>query len=118
VPTADYVIAGVAVFFFLAAALVNYFLAKMLFDRRLAVVGLLMMLLCDRFWEFATTGLPQMLMLFLFSLALLLYAKALAAKEIGSRVWPWAIGVGLCFGLLALSHAITLFLLLGCWCMR
>ena len=113
VPAADYIIAAVAVMFFLGAALVNYFLAKMLFDRRLAVVGLMMVLLCDRFWEFATTGLPQMLMLFLFSLALLLYTKGLAARELGRRVWPWMIGVGLCFGLLALSHAITLFLLAG-----
>ncbi len=113
VPTADYIIAGVSVAFFLGAALVSYFLAQLLFDRRLAVVGLLMVLLCDRFWEFATTGLPQMMMLFLFSLALLFYAKALGAKEIGARVWPWMIGVGLSFGLLALAHSITLFLLLG-----
>jgi hypothetical protein len=113
VPVSDYVIAGVSVFFFLGAVLVNYFLAKLLFDRRLAVVVLMMVLLCDRFWEFATTGLPQMLMLFLFSLALLLYAKGLNARELGLRVWPWMIGVGACFGLLALSHALTLFLLLG-----
>jgi hypothetical protein len=113
VPMADYVIAGVSVLFFLGAVLMNYFLARMLFDRRLAVVGLMMVLLCDRFWEFATTGLPQMQMLFLFSLALLLYAKALNARELGLRVWPWMIAVGACFGLLALAHALTLFLLLG-----
>jgi hypothetical protein len=112
-PAADRIIAGVAVAFFIAAAVVNYFLARMLFDRRLALVGLMMMLLCDRFWEYAATGLPQMLMLFLFSLATLLYAKALEARENGGRPWLWVIGVGLCFGLLALSHALTLFILLG-----
>lgn len=113
VPASDYIIAGVSTAFFLGAALINYFLARRLFDRRLAVVGLLMVLLCDRFWEFAASGLPQMLMLFLFSLGLLLYSKALAARSSGSSAWPWLIGVGLSFGLLALTHALTLFLFLG-----
>ena len=112
-PVADKIIAAVAVCFFLGAALVNYFLARLLFDRRLAVLGLLMVLLCDRFWEFAATGLPQMMMLFFFSLALLLYAKAIAAKQAGRWTWPWHIGVGLCIGALTLAHPITLFLVLG-----
>ena len=112
-PAADRVIAGVGVLFFLGAVLVNYLLARLLFDRRLAILGLLMVLLCDRFWQFAATGLPQMLMLFLFSLATLLYTKALIARDARRWVWPWLVGVGACFGFLALAHPLTLFLLIG-----
>lgn len=52
-------------------------------------------------------------MLFFFSLGVLLYSHALSARNEGRAVWPWIIGVGLCFGALALCHALTLFLLVG-----
>ncbi len=110
---ADQVIACVAVLFFILSVLVNYFTAKMLFDRSLAVLGVLMMLFCDHFWQFSSTGLPQMLMLFLFSLAAYLYTRALAAEQEKARVWPWLAGVAGCFGLLALAHGLTAFLFIG-----
>jgi hypothetical protein len=110
---ADKIIAGVALLFFLGAVLVNYFTAKLLFDQRLAVLGVILTLCCYHFWKFSGTGLPQMLMLFLFSLALLLYAKAMIARDAQRLVWPWLLGVGLCFGLLSLAHALTIFILAG-----
>lgn len=110
---ADRVIAAVAVLFFLGAVIVNYFTAKLLFDRRLAVMGVLLTLFCDHFWQFAATGLPQMLMLFLFSLAIFLYAKAIGAQGDGRAAWPWLLGVAGCFGLLILAHGLTAFLFVG-----
>lgn len=110
---ADVVIASVAVFFFILSVIVNYFTAKRLFDRRLAVLGVLLILSCDHLWKFCGTGLPQMLMLFLFSLAAYLYTRALGEKDGEGRAWPWLLGVAVCFGLLALAHPITVFLFLG-----
>jgi len=55
------------------------------------------------------TGLVQLVggvVTAIISLGVLLYSFALSAREIGTRVWPWMIGVGFCFGLLALCHQV------------
>jgi hypothetical protein len=110
---ADKLVAGLAVFFFICAVVVNYFVAKLMFDQRLAVLLVMVMLLCDHFWKFAETGLPQMLMLLLFSCLTYCYTRALMADTDDRLVWPWLLAVGLCMGLLALSHALTLWMLFG-----
>jgi hypothetical protein len=71
------------------------------------------MLLCNQFWRFSSTGLPQMLMLLLFSVAIYLSTRALAASESGERTWPWHAGAGFAFGLLALAHPLTTFIFAG-----
>ena len=109
----DKVIAAVQVTFFLLAVLVSYFTAWRLFDQRLASYAAIAMLLCERFWDFSMSGLPQMLMLFLFSVAIYLMVRAVEARtEARSTLW-WAIGTGVCFGLLALTHALTLWIFAG-----
>ncbi len=110
---ADQVIAGVGVFFLLVSVLLNYFIARLLFDERLAMLGVGLLLMCQRLWDYALSGLPQMLLLFLFSAAVYLLLRAIGAKQEGGRIFPWLIGVGLCFGLLALTHAITIWLFVG-----
>lgn len=110
---ADRVICGMGVLCFLAAVLVSFLTVRRLFDERLAMLTAIMMLLCNQFWRFASTGLPQMLMLMLFSLALYCIVRALAAREDEARTWPWLAGAGLAFGLLALAHSLTVFIFLG-----
>ena len=110
---ADRIIAALSVIFLFGAIAVNYFIAKAIFDRRLAVILILVLMLCDHFWQFSSTGLPQLLMLFLFSVANLCFVRALTARTENRMAWPWLAGAGLCFGLLALSHALTIWLFVG-----
>lgn len=110
---ADRTIALVSALFFLAAVGLTFLTTRRLFDERLATVVVLLMLFCNQFWNFASTGLPQMLMLFLFSAAIDLMTRALAARGNNRPSWPWHAGVGLCFGLLALAHPLTAFMFGG-----
>ncbi len=109
----DKILASIQLFFFLMAVLVSYFTAKRLFDKRLAVFGVGMVLLCERMWDYAMSGLPQMLMLFLFSSAMYVTVRAIEAKQAGKSTLLWSAGIGALFGLLALSHAMTLFMFAG-----
>jgi len=110
---ADRVIAAVSIFFFMASLAVNFLTARRLFDERLATTAVVLMLFCNLFWQYSSTGLPQNLMLFLFSSAMYLLTRALAARSENTPKWPWLAGAGLCFGLLALAHAITIFVFVG-----
>ncbi|EDY19109.1 hypothetical protein CfE428DRAFT_3286 [Chthoniobacter flavus Ellin428] len=111
--TYDRIIAFTQLMFFLLAVLINYFTAKRLFDERLAVFSVWLMLLCERFWDYAMSGLPQMLMLLLFSAAAHAMVRAIEAKVAGRSPLPWLIGVGALFGLLALAHGLTIWLFAG-----
>lgn len=109
----DRILAFTQLIFFLLAVLVSYFTAKRLFDERLAVFSMWLMLLCERFWDYAVSGLPQMLMLFLFSVAAYLMVRAIEAKVAGGNHLPWLVGVGAAFGLLALAHGLTIWMFVG-----
>jgi 4-amino-4-deoxy-L-arabinose transferase-like glycosyltransferase len=109
----DRTIALVSALFFLGAVALSFLTARMLFDERLATLSVVLLLFCNQFWEFSSTGLPQMLMLFLFSAAIYLLTRALAARGGSRRLWHLHAGVGLCFGLLALAHPLTAFLFGG-----
>jgi len=110
---ADRVIAGVSVLFFLVAVYVSFLTTRRLFDERLATITTVLMLLCNQFWRFSSSGLPQMLMLMLFSMAIYFSTRALGARENGDSTWPWHAGAGLVFGLLALAHPLTAFIFGG-----
>lgn len=109
----DRIVAFTQLLFFFLAVLVNYFTAKRLFDDRLAVFSVWLMLLCQRFWDYSMSGLPQMLMLLLFSLAAYFMVRAIEAKVAGRNHLPWLIGVAAAFGLLALAHGLTIWLFVG-----
>ena len=110
---ADRIICGVSVFFFLAGIGMSFLAIRRLFDDRLATLTVVLMLACNHFWKFSSTGLPQMLMLFLFSTAVWCLVRALGARENGGRTWHWHAGAGLAFGLLGIAHPITTFLFVG-----
>ncbi len=106
----DKIIVFVSVCFFLASIIILYFIARRLFDERLALLGCALVLLCDTLWQYSLSGLPQMLLLFLFNATLYALLRAVQAQYEGGRVGTWLIAVGLGFGLLALTHALTVWM--------
>jgi 4-amino-4-deoxy-L-arabinose transferase-like glycosyltransferase len=147
----DKMVAFTQVIFFLLAVFVNYFVAKRLFDRRLALMGMGLMLLCDTFWQYTMSGLPQMILLFLFGCATYCLARAVELRtaelapvptaadveegfereeivheehatvpvkhgffaRVGESQIFWLSLSALCFGLLALTHALAIWPFLG-----
>ena len=109
----DRIIAGVQVLFFLLAVLISYFTARRLFDERLAAFAACMMLVCERFWDYAMCGLPQMLMLFLFSAAAHTLVRAVEAKHLNKSPLVWLSATAVLFGLLALTHGLTMWMFGG-----
>lgn len=109
----DKIIAGLGLTFYFLSVLVSYFTAKRLFDKRLALLGMGLLLVCQRFWDFALSGLPQMLMLFLFSCAVHTLFRAVQAKVEERSPLPWVIATGVFFGLLALAHGLTMWIFGG-----
>ncbi|MEN8772407.1 MAG: hypothetical protein ABF379_14145 [Akkermansiaceae bacterium] len=109
----DRVIASVSVILFLIAVGINYLLISRVFDIKIAGVTALLMILSDLMWQFTQTGLPQMLMLLLFSCALFFIYRALEAS-IENRVAIGSILTAAIFlSLLALSHWLTIWITLG-----
>jgi len=109
----DRMIAFTQVVFFLLAVLVNFYTARRLFDDRLAIFCVWLLLLTEKCWEYAMSGLPQMLMLLLFSGAAYTMVRAIEAKVAGAKHLPWLVATAGLFGLLALTHGITIWLFVG-----
>jgi hypothetical protein len=106
----DRLVAGVSILFFLAAVAVNFFLASRLFDRRIAWLSAAFVLLADQFWQFSLSGLPQMLLLFLFSCAAWVLAVAIRARREGRGTIRSLAVLGFFLGLMALTHPLTLWI--------
>ncbi|MFT3990558.1 MAG: glycosyltransferase family 39 protein [Luteolibacter sp.] len=109
----DRVIATVSTLFFLMAIGVNYLLISRIFDAKIAGVSALLMLLCQTFWEYALSGLPQMLMLLLFSSGLYFAYRAVEETKEGRLSLVPGILAGVFFTLLALTHWLTVWIALG-----
>ncbi len=109
----DRVIAGVSTMFFLMSIGVTYLLVSRIFDGKIAGVTALLMLCCELMWNFSLSGLPQMLMLLLFSSALYFTYRALEYSLEGRIPMTPALLAGLCLVLLVLTHWITAWILIG-----
>lgn len=109
----DRIVAGLGIVFFLLAVWINYFTACRLFDRTLAILGTGLTLVCGTFWNLALSGLPQMLMLLLFSAVTYCMVRAIEAHYVAKPKKVWIVATGALFGLLLLTNALTLWLLLG-----
>ena len=99
--------------FMLLGVLVSYWTVRRLFDHRLAVLVAWLLLLCQTLWNYSISGLPQNLMLFLFSCAIYALVRALEARAAATRTWPWLGACGAAFGLLALTHGLTIWIFAG-----
>jgi hypothetical protein len=111
----DRCIAALSVAFFLLAVFVNFRLAQLLFDRKIALLTTGLVLLADQFWQFSLSGLPQMLLLFLVTGSLWCLAKAVIGQNNGRQPYLWLGILGLLQGALALTHPITLWLSGASW---
>jgi Dolichyl-phosphate-mannose-protein mannosyltransferase len=109
----DKVIAAESVALFYLSIVVLFFLARRLFDQRLAFLVCGLVLLCDMLWQYSLSGLPQMLMLLIFNGTLYVLVRAIQARNAQQPTTLWLAAVGLGFGLLALSHALTLWMFVG-----
>jgi hypothetical protein len=96
-----------------AGWLLSYLTMKRLFDKRLAVFGVWLLIICQTCWDFALSGLPQNMMLALFSAALYFLVRAVENREAGKPTWRWILACAFTFGLLALTHALTLWIAAG-----
>jgi hypothetical protein len=109
----DKAIAAMSIFFFLASVVVLYFTARRLFDHRLALLACGLVLVCDMLWQYSLSGLPQMLLLFLFNLTVYALVRAVEARYGDRSAARWLVAVGVGFGLLALTHALTIWMFAG-----
>jgi hypothetical protein len=112
--TGDKVIAATAMLLFLLSLVPLYLTAARLFDNRLALLGTALVLLGDIFWEYSLSGLPQMLLLLLFNCTVYAMVRAVQAQYGGGgAVGVWLGLTGLGFGLMALTHALTIWMFVG-----
>ena len=109
----DRVIATVSTLFFLMAIGVNYLLISRIFDAKIAGVCAILMLFCETFWNYSLSGLPQMLMLLLFSCAIYFVYRAVETAAEGRISMTPAVIAGVFFTLLALTHWMTVWIALG-----
>lgn len=109
----DKVIITITILLFYLAVIVNFLTLRRLFDGQLAMLVTGLVLLCERFWSYALSGLPQMEMLLLFSLVLYTLVRAFEAQAAKTSPFKWLLAMAFLFGLLALAHAITLWIFLG-----
>jgi dolichyl-phosphate-mannose-protein mannosyltransferase len=103
----DRAIAMMSILLFVGSVAVLFVVARRLFDRRLALLACGLILLCDAMWQYSLSGLPQMLLLLLFNVAIYLCIRAIEADFAGEPTWKWFAATGAVFGLLALTHALT-----------
>jgi dolichyl-phosphate-mannose-protein mannosyltransferase len=109
----DRAIALMSIALFLGSIAVLFVTVRRLFDRRLALLTCGLILLCDAMWQYSLSGLPQMLLLLLLNVAVYLLARAVEAHYAGESTMKWLAGAGAVFGLLALTHALTLWIFLA-----
>ena len=109
----DRVIAAVSTVFFLLAIGVNYLLISRIFDAKIAGVCAILMLFCETLWNYSLSGLPQMLMLLLFSCALYFIYRAVEASSEGRIAMGPAVIASIFLTLLALTHWMAIWIILG-----
>jgi hypothetical protein len=109
----DRVVAAVGTLFFLMAIGVNYLLISRVFDAKIAGVCAILMLFCESFWNFALSGLPQMLMLLLFSCGIYFVYRAIEASTEGRIAMAPALLAAVFFTLLSLTHWLTVWIAIG-----
>ena len=109
----DRAIVMMSILIFLGSIAVLFLTARRLFDRRLALLACGMVLLCDAMWQYSLSGLPQMLLLLLFNVAVYVLVRAVEAHYAEAPTMTWLAALGAVFGLLALSHALTFWMFLA-----
>lgn len=111
--TPDRIIASVSLFFFLASIIVTYFLIARLFDASISIITCSLILLSDLFLQFSISGLPQMLMLFLFSTGMLFLFAAIEKKSRHSSFLTQLLLASVFFALVPLAGWVGIWIFIG-----
>ena len=106
----DRAIACMGVIFFLASLGVLFFIARELFDQRLAIIAIGLVLISDAMWRYAISGLPQMFLLLLLHLNVYAMLRAMRAHYVNGPDLGWIAAAGFGFGIMALTHALSIFI--------
>ncbi|GAA5494099.1 hypothetical protein Rhal01_00256 [Rubritalea halochordaticola] len=109
----DRVIAVTCSLFFIISIGINYLLISRIFDKKIGSVVAILMMVSEYMWQITQSGLPQMLMLMLFSSALYMAWRAIEIQESKGRAFLPVIISGFFFALLVLTHWITLWMFVG-----
>ncbi|MBK1835596.1 ArnT family glycosyltransferase [Roseibacillus ishigakijimensis] len=109
----DRIVAGFAIVCLVLAIGVTYLLVCRIFDSRIAATVALLMLFCELFWKISMSGLPQMLMLLLFTSGCYFAYRALENTAEERNTIVHAILAAVFFALLCLSHWIAVWLVIG-----
>ncbi|WP_018968652.1 hypothetical protein [Rubritalea marina] len=109
----DQAIAITCSIFFLIAIGINFLLISRIFDTKIATVTAVIMLTSSDYWAIAQSGLPQMLMLTLFSTAMYLVWKSVERQKAELNPTFTATLAAFFFGLLALTHWLTIWIFIG-----
>lgn len=109
----DRVIATVSTLCFLMSIGVTFLLVSRIFDQKIAAVTAILMLFCETFWSYSMAGLPQMLMLLLFTCAAYFVYRAVEDSSEGRIAYIPAVLAGVFFTLLALTHYVTIWISIG-----
>ena len=109
----DRVITTISIFFLLASIGITFLFISRIFDAKIGGVTALLMLLCELLWRYSQSGLPQMLMLFLFTLGCYFVYRAVEAQCLEKKPVALLMLGAVCFGLLALSHWMAIWPFMG-----
>ena len=109
----DRVIAATSAIFLLISIGINYLLVSKMFDTTIASVMAVLMLLCELMWKLSQSGLPQMLMLMLFSCAMFFLWRAFENSERNRSPLSAVLTSGVFMCLLVLTHWLTLWIYIG-----
>jgi len=104
----DRVIASVSMLCFLGAVAVAFLLTSRLFDTRIAVATVAILLVSEIMWRFTQSGLAQMLGMLLLMLGLWGLVSALERWRIGKVPLFPLLGAALCFGALVLALPVAI----------
>ena len=109
----DRVITATSIIFLLASIGITFIFVSRVFDAKIGGVTAVLMLLCELLWRFSQTGLPQMLMLFLFTLGSYLIFRAVEAQCLERKPIWYLLFAAFSFGLLALTHWLAIWPFVG-----
>lgn len=109
----DRLVAIGALLCFAAGLALNFLTLRRLFDAKLATMTTGLCLVSSTFWQTSLTGLPQMLLFLLFAGAMYFMIRAVQNQTEGRGPTGWLALAGLFFGLLALTHALTIWIFTG-----
>ena len=112
----DRAIAVLGLILLFAGVFIWYRVALKIFDETVALIAAGLLLLTDLMWQYALSGLPQLLLILLFGLVTLCALKSKESEDqeengLVTFIWLCLTAVGL--GLMSLAHGVTAFLMPG-----